>query len=79
MAGSAQTWRVRRIFDGERLHREGGVVVTAGGRITEVRAGHHPDGLPLIDGTLLPGLIDCHVHLCADAGPAAGPASTPTC
>jgi imidazolonepropionase-like amidohydrolase len=65
------TIRVARIFDGERLHREGGVVVTAGGRITDVRLGDHPDTAKLIDGTLLPGLIDCHVHLCADAGPAA--------
>jgi imidazolonepropionase-like amidohydrolase len=65
------TIRVARIFDGERLHREGGVVVTAGGRITDVRLGAHPDTVELVDGTLLPGLIDCHVHLCADAGPAA--------
>lgn len=63
--------RVARIFDGERLHPGGGVVVAAGGRITEVRLGEHPDSLELIDGTLLPGLIDCHVHLCADAGPGA--------
>jgi imidazolonepropionase-like amidohydrolase len=65
------TIRVARIFDGERLHRDGGVVVTAEGRITDVRLGDHPDTATLIDGTLLPGLIDCHVHLCADAGPAA--------
>jgi imidazolonepropionase-like amidohydrolase len=65
------TIRVSRIFDGERLHREGGVVVTTEGRITDVRLGDHPDTARLIDGTLLPGLIDCHVHLCADAGPAA--------
>jgi len=63
--------RVARIFDGDRLHREGGVVVMAGGRITEVRLGDHPGTVELIDGTLLPGLIDCHVHLCADAGQAA--------
>ena len=60
-----------RIFDGERLHREGGVVVIDGGLLTEVRLGDHPGDLELIDGTLLPGLIDCHVHLCADAGPGA--------
>ena len=65
------TIRVARIFDGERLHRDGGVVVTAEGRITDVRLGDHPQTATLIDGTLLPGLIDCHVHLCADAGPAA--------
>jgi imidazolonepropionase-like amidohydrolase len=63
--------RVARIFDGERLHPDGGVVVAAGGRISEVRLGEHPDSVELIDGTLLPGLIDCHVHLCADAGPGA--------
>ncbi|GAA2656135.1 amidohydrolase family protein [Paractinoplanes durhamensis] len=63
--------RVARIFDGERLHRDGGVVVTAEGRIIEVRLGEHPDDVELVDGTLLPGLVDCHVHLCADAGPGA--------
>jgi imidazolonepropionase-like amidohydrolase len=62
---------VARIFDGDRLYPEGGVVVTDGGRITEVRLGDHPGTVELIEGTLLPGLIDCHVHLCADAGPAA--------
>jgi imidazolonepropionase-like amidohydrolase len=65
------TFRVARIFDGERLHRDGGVVVTDGSRISEVRLGDHPADLELIDGTLLPGLIDCHVHLCSDAGPGA--------
>jgi imidazolonepropionase-like amidohydrolase len=65
------TIRVARIFDGERLHREGGVVVTDGGLITDVRLGEHPHGVALVDGTLLPGLIDCHVHLCADAAPGA--------
>lgn len=63
--------RVARIFDGERLHRDGGVVVTDGGRISEVRPGDHPADLELLDGTLLPGLIDCHVHLSSDSGPGA--------
>ena len=72
--GTLETIRVARIFDGERMHREGGVVVisgdaTAGGRISDVRLGEHPRDVDLLDGTLLPGLIDCHVHLCADAGP----------
>jgi imidazolonepropionase-like amidohydrolase len=65
------TIRVARIFDGERLHPGGGVVVTEAGRISSVRLGHHPAELELVDGTLLPGLIDCHVHLCSDAGPGA--------
>ncbi|GAA0558986.1 amidohydrolase family protein [Paractinoplanes ferrugineus] len=52
--------RVARIFDGERLHPEGGVVRTEGGKIIEIRP---PDGGEAVDGTLLPGLIDCHVHL----------------
>jgi imidazolonepropionase-like amidohydrolase len=60
------TIRVARIFDGERLHRRGGVVVTEGSRISEIRLGSHPSDVELIDGTLLPGLIDCHVHLCLD-------------
>ncbi|WP_426513266.1 amidohydrolase family protein [Dactylosporangium sp. McL0621] len=47
------------------------MVVVAGGRITEVRLGDHPSTVEVIDGTLLPGLVDCHVHLCADAGQAA--------
>jgi imidazolonepropionase-like amidohydrolase len=65
------TFRVARIFDGERLHPSGGTVVTSGGTITSVRLGEHPDDLELLDATLLPGLIDCHVHLCSDAGPGA--------
>jgi imidazolonepropionase-like amidohydrolase len=57
--------RIARIFDGERLHPEGGVVIIEDGRIVNVRP---PDRAEPIDGTLLPGLIDCHVHLSADAG-----------
>jgi imidazolonepropionase-like amidohydrolase len=64
------TIRAARIFDGERLHREGGVVVTDGSRISEVHIGRSAGTEP-IDGTLLPGLIDCHVHLSSDAGPGA--------
>lgn len=60
-------FRAARVFDGERFHDEGGTVVVDAGRIVEVRRG----GTGLPDITLLPGLIDCHVHLCADAGPGA--------
>ncbi|GGS78801.1 hypothetical protein GCM10010156_41910 [Planobispora rosea] len=67
--------RTARVFDGERLRDEVTVVLVKDGRIAGVEAGPAvPDGWPVQDlpgGTLLPGLIDAHVHLCADSGPSA--------
>lgn len=67
--------RAARVFDGERMLADGAQVVVADGRIASVgpRTDPIPDAYPVreFDGTLLPGLIDAHVHLCADAGPGA--------
>ncbi|GAA2701721.1 amidohydrolase family protein [Nonomuraea recticatena] len=62
------------LFDGERMFDGPAVVLVEDGRIAEVASGTQaPDGWPTRrhDGTLLPGLIDAHVHLCADSGPGA--------
>lgn len=68
--------RVARVFDGRALVPGAGVVFVDGGRIVEVRpAGFDiPAGCEVLDcpaGTLLPGLIDAHVHLVGDSGPGA--------
>ncbi len=66
-AGVRQTFlRAARLFDG-RARVEQPTVVIGGGRIAAVEAGRVelPDGAELVDfgdGTLLPGLIDSHVH-----------------
>ncbi|MFM7507139.1 MAG: hypothetical protein ACKO3M_11400, partial [Rubrivivax sp.] len=59
-----------RLFDGERVV-EAATVVVREGRVVAAGAGVAvPPGLPVIDGrgrTLLPGLIDAHVHTWGDA------------
>lgn len=63
--------RAGTAFDGERYLPGGALVVLDGARIAAVQpAGTGPpDGCDVLDapnGTVLPGLIDAHVHLCAD-------------
>ncbi|MFZ4484699.1 MAG: amidohydrolase family protein [Chthoniobacterales bacterium] len=62
-----------RIWDGDQA-LEGQAVLVADGRIEAVLpAGEIPAGVPrrdLPDCTLLPGLIDAHVHYAASCGPA---------
>ena len=63
--------RAGTAFDGEQQLPGGALVVLDGARIAAVQpaATREPDGCEVLDlpnGTILPGLIDTHVHLCAD-------------
>ena len=69
-----KAFRADRAFDGDRVLPGGALVLLAG----DIIAGVEPASAPVPDGcevtylpgtTLLPGLIDTHVHLCADGGP----------
>lgn len=69
-------YRADRAFDGERVLPDGALVLVEGGVVVAVRpaAADPPDGVEVTSvpgGTLLPGLIDTHVHLCGDGGPRA--------
>ena len=64
--------RAGRAFDGQSAIPGGALVLCADGRIVGVEPGPvaAPDGWPVAeypDGTVLPGMIDCHVHLCGDS------------
>lgn len=65
-------FRAPRLFDGTAHGTQGGGAVRVDGTGTIVEVGSldrvEPAGDEVIDckGTLIPGLIDCHVHLCMD-------------
>ena len=71
-----KAFKAQQLFDGERFLAAGSVLLVDDGRIAGVEpAGPAlPVGCDVVDlpgATLLPGLIDAHVHLCADGGPGA--------
>jgi imidazolonepropionase-like amidohydrolase len=64
--------RAERAFDGDRAIQGGALVLVDGGQIVGVEPGSaaSPQGWPVVEvpgATLLPGLIDAHVHLCGDS------------
>jgi imidazolonepropionase-like amidohydrolase len=71
-----RAYRADVAFDGERAMSGGALVLVDDGTIVGVEPASAPvpDGCPvthLPGTTLLPGLIDTHVHLCADSSPGA--------
>lgn len=69
-----RAYRADRLFDGSQVRPGGGLILVAGTRIVAVESpgAPVPSEFEVIErpgATLLPGLIDCHVHLCAGAEP----------
>ena len=71
-----QGFRASAAFDGTRFLPGGVLVLVADGRIVGVEPGDFPPPSDcavthLPGSTLLPGLVDAHVHLCGDSSPRA--------
>ena len=61
--------RAARLYDGTRMHAPG-LVVLKGTQIVSLNAGDAPAGATVLDfgdATILPGLIDAHTHVAAEA------------
>src|SRR3569623_75409 len=69
--GRMHAIRAAHAFDGTRFLPGGATVLLAGDRILGVETGRVdlPERVEVTEyaGTVLPGLIDCHTHLVADA------------
>ena len=68
-----RAYRAGVAFDGDRFLDGGALVLVDGGRIVGVEPARTdpPDGVPVTDlpgGTLVPGFVDTHTHLCGDSG-----------
>lgn len=71
-----RAYRAEVAFDGDAFLDGGALVFTEGGLIVgvEPRDAPVPDGVEVEEvpgGSLLPGLVNTHTHLCADGGPLA--------
>ena len=75
-----QALKAPHCFDGTRFRPEGVTLLVDGERIAGVEplAYDVPDGVEVTtyDGTLLPGLIDAHVHLVVRGSPVPGSLET---
>jgi imidazolonepropionase-like amidohydrolase len=71
-----QAWTAGRVFDGQQVLPAGTAVLVDAGQIVAVLApGEQPpagtEPVEHPNGTLLPGLVETHAHLCCDGGPGA--------
>lgn len=61
---AVKMYRASRVFDGMRFLPEGTTVVVENGRILDLLSpGEAPEGAELLEGILLPGMVNAHCHL----------------
>jgi hypothetical protein len=72
VTGERRAYAAAQLFDGESIQPEDAVIVEDGRVAALVRRNAVPEGIPVYDApdcTLLPGLIDAHVHFMRWQGP----------